>query len=74
MFPARDDIFRLAPEIVLCTTGILLMLIEPFLTHSRKGVLATLAALGAALALAATIYPATRPGLAFSGLLWIDSL
>ena len=72
MFPARDDIFRLAPELVLCTTGILLMLIEPFLTQARKAVLATLATLGAALALAATVYPAMRPGMAFSGLLRID--
>ncbi len=73
MFPAHDDILRLAPEIVLCVTGMVLMLIEPFLTSARKGVLATVAALGAALALAATAYPATRQGTAFSGLLRIDT-
>jgi NADH-quinone oxidoreductase subunit N len=73
MFPPRGDLLRLAPELVLCVSGILLMLVEPFLTPARRTVLPALAALGAALALAATILPATHPGMAFSGLLRVDS-
>jgi NADH-quinone oxidoreductase subunit N len=72
MFPPRDDVLRLAPEIVLCVAGIVLMLVEPFLKRARRAVLLSLATLGAAASLAATIYPATRPGSAFSGLLRID--
>ena len=59
MFPPRDDMFRLAPELVLCVAGMLLMLVEPFLTSARRGVLVTLATLGAGLSLAAIYYPAT---------------
>jgi NADH-quinone oxidoreductase subunit N len=73
MFPPRGDILRLAPELVLCFFGILLMLVEPFLTHARRGILLFLATTGAALALVATILPATYPGPAFSGLLSIDA-
>ena len=72
MFPARDDLLRLAPEFVLCISGIVLMLVEPFLTRGRRSVLASLAALGAGLAFGAIYYPATRPGAAFSGLLQVD--
>jgi NADH-quinone oxidoreductase subunit N len=72
MFPARDDLLRLAPEFVLCISGMLLMLVEPFVTRARRGVLASLATLGAGLALGAIYYPATRPGAAFSGLLQVD--
>jgi NADH-quinone oxidoreductase subunit N len=72
MFPPREDVLRVMPEIILCLSGILLMLVEPFLMHARRNVLVTLAALGSALALVSTIYPATLPGTAFSGLLRID--
>src|SRR5260370_4888525 len=72
MFPPREDVLRVMPEIIRCLSGILLMLVEPFLMHARRNVLVTLAALGSALALVSTIYPATLPGTAFSGLLRID--
>jgi NADH-quinone oxidoreductase subunit N len=72
MFPARDDLLRLAPEFVLCISGMVLMLVEPFLTRGRRSVLASLATLGAGLAFGAIYYPATRPGAAFSGLLQVD--
>src|SRR3984885_7509777 len=74
MFPPREDLLRLAPEIVLCGFGILLMLAEPFLGRARRGTLLFLATTGAALALVATILPATHQGTAFSGLLSIDGL
>jgi NADH-quinone oxidoreductase subunit N len=72
MFPMRDDLLRIAPELVLCLTGILLMVIEPFLTQARRAVLVSLAGIGAGLALLATLYPALHQGVAFSGLLCID--
>src|ERR1700722_8110882 len=72
MFPPREDILRLAPELILALTGILLMLAEPFVTSARRAVFQTLAILGTAAALVATIYPAMHPGFAFSGLLRID--
>src|SRR5437899_3625005 len=72
MFPPREDVLRLMPEIILCFSGILLMLVEPFLRRARRNVLVTLAALGSGLALVSTIYPAILPGTAFSGLLRID--
>jgi len=72
MFPPRQDVLRLMPEIILSLSGILLMLIEPFLSGARRTLIVTLAALGSGLALVSTIYPATLPGTAFSGLLRID--
>ena len=72
MFPPREDVLRLMPELILCFSGILLMLVEPFLTRARRTVLVSLAALGSGLALISTIFPAMLPGTAFSGLLRID--
>ena len=69
----REDLLRLAPEIVLCATGILLMLVEPFLSRANRGVVAVIAAAGSALALVATLYPAMHPGPAFGGLLRADT-
>jgi NADH-quinone oxidoreductase subunit N len=74
MFPPREDLLRLAPEMVLCASGILLMLVEPFLGRARRGILLFLATTGAAVALATTILPATHQGTAFSGLLSVDGL
>jgi NADH-quinone oxidoreductase subunit N len=72
MFPARTDLLRLSPEIILCASGILLMLVEPFLKTVRRRVLVPIAAAASVLALFATIYPALHPGEAFSGLLRVD--
>ena len=51
----------------------LVMLLAPVVPKARHGVLAGIALVGAALALAATIYPARYPGLAYSGLFRADS-
>lgn len=64
---------RLAPEIVLCAMGILIMVAEPFAGHAGRRVLDVLAALGAAGALAAIWLPAHHSGIAFSGLLSVDT-
>ena len=45
MFPPREDVLRLLPEIILSLSGIVLMLVEPFLTRARRPVLVSLAAL-----------------------------
>src|ERR1700724_544897 len=74
MFPPIQDLYRIAPEIVLCGFGMLVMLLAPVVAKSRRGVLASVALLGAALALASTFFPAMYPGLAYSGLFRADSL
>jgi len=73
MFPPLQDLYRIAPEIVLCGFGMLVMLLAPVVPKTRHGVLAGVSLVGAALALAVTFYPATQPGLAYSGLFRADS-
>ncbi len=72
-FPPLEDMFRLAPELLLCVFGILIMLVDPFVPRAYRAPTRTLALLGAGLALAATRLAALHPGLAFYGLLRIDS-
>src|SRR5216683_3039074 len=72
MFPPSQDFYRLAPEIVLCATGALLMLVEPFLSSRRRRVAGVLALLGAVASLASTFYLKALPGKGFNGLLAID--
>jgi NADH-quinone oxidoreductase subunit N len=66
-------LYRIAPEIVLCGFGLLVMLLAPLVPKARQGVLAGVSLAGAALALVATYYPLTHPGLAYSGLFRADS-
>jgi NADH-quinone oxidoreductase subunit N len=73
MFPPIQDLYRIAPEIVLCGFGMLVMFLAPVVSKARHGVLAGVSLVGAALALVATIYPARHPGLAYSGLFRADS-
>src|SRR3984885_2834128 len=72
MFPPIQDLYRIAPEIVLCAFGMLVMLLAPVVPKTRHGVLAGLSLVGAALALVSTYYPLTQPGLAYSGLFRAD--
>ncbi len=73
MFPPITDLYRIAPEIVLCGFGMLVMLLAPVVPKARQGVLAGISLVGAALALAATYFPLTQPGLAYSGLFRADA-
>src|SRR5271169_1951952 len=73
MFPPIQDLYRIAPEIVLCGFGILVMLLAPVVSKARHGVLAGVSHAGAALALVSTLYPLTHPGLAYSGLFRADA-
>jgi len=68
----REDLFLVAPEVVWCLTGTLLMLLEPFWKGVRRAS-AILALLGAALGTLATVFPATRGGSAFGGFISADS-
>jgi len=72
MFAPIEDLYRLAPELVLCTFGILVMLAEPFVPRKRSGFVAFLALLGAGAALAATRLSWAHPGTAFYGLVRVD--
>jgi NADH-quinone oxidoreductase subunit N len=73
MFPPIQDLYRIAPEIVLCGFGMLVMLLAPVVPKARHGVLAGTSLVGAALALVATLFPSMHPGLAYSGLFRADS-
>jgi len=73
MFPPLQDLYRIAPEIVLCAFGMLAMLLAPVVPKSRHGVFAGISLVGAALALASTWYPAAHSGLAYSGLFRADA-
>ena len=73
MFPPIQDLYRVAPEIVLCVFGMLVMLLAPVVPKARHGALAGVSLVGAALALVSTYYPATHPGLAYSGLFRADA-
>jgi len=73
MLPVREDFLRILPGIILCLTGILVMVIEPFLSQARRAFLVSLAGGGAVLGLLATMYPSPHLGPAFSGLLRIDA-
>jgi len=73
MLPPLQDLYRIAPELVLCAFGMLVMFLAPIVPKARHRVLATISLLGAALALAATRYLAIYPGVAYSGLIRADS-
>jgi NADH-quinone oxidoreductase subunit N len=73
MFPPIQDLYRIAPEIVLCGFGMLVMFLSPLVSKARQGFLAGVALVGAALALLATYFPLTQPGVAYSGLFRADS-
>ncbi len=73
MLPPLQDLYRIAPELVLCAFGMFVMFLAPIVPRTRHGVLSTISLLGAALALAATRFLATAPGAAYSGLLRADS-
>jgi NADH-quinone oxidoreductase subunit N len=72
MLPPLTDYYRLAPEIVACVFGGLIMLAEPFIARERKALLAWVGALAGAVSLAAVLVPALYTGKAFSGLVLVD--
>ena len=67
------NLHRLAPEIVLCATGILIMVLDPFVGAARQRGLAYFGLLGAVGALAAVRFVSSDPGLAYSGVIRADA-
>jgi NADH-quinone oxidoreductase subunit N len=74
-FPAEQvtNIQRLAPEIVLCFFGVLIMVVDPFVSAARKRSLAWLGFIGALAALGCVRLAASIPGPAYSGLMRVDA-
>src|ERR1700738_1163871 len=73
MLPPLQDLYRIAPELVLCGFGMLVMFLAPIVPKARHGVLSTIALLGAALAFVSTRLLAMFPGAAYSGLVRADA-
>ena len=74
-FPPEQlaNLHRLAPEIVLCLFGIVIMVADPFLRSVQKRALGWLAFIGALTSLAAVHFLASDPGPAYSGLIRADA-
>jgi len=73
MLPPPQDLYRIAPEIVLGVFGMLVMFLAPIIPKARHGILAAISLVGAALALVATRYMALYSGNAYSGLFRADA-
>jgi NADH-quinone oxidoreductase subunit N len=71
MFPVREDMFRVMPELIWCGFGVLVMLLQPFVRNRHFFTFLALA--GSALGTVAAIYPARLGGTAFGGLIQADS-
>jgi NADH-quinone oxidoreductase subunit N len=69
-FPNSADLLRVLPELIWCSFGALLMLLQP-VVKSRK-VLTTVAVAGALLGIMGNFYAVHNPGTAFSGLVAAD--
>jgi NADH-quinone oxidoreductase subunit N len=67
------NLHRLAPEIILCAVGILVMVLDPFLGPARQRALGYLSLAGAFGALCAVRLAALDQGLAYSGLIHADA-
>src|ERR1700752_295977 len=65
---------RLAPEIILCATGILIMVLDPFVGPARQRTLGYFALAGAIAALFTIRLAVIDPGLAYSGLIRADAV
>jgi NADH-quinone oxidoreductase subunit N len=73
MIPSEDYI-RILPELILTLFGTIVMLIEPLMdTHSSRKPLGVVALIGALGAVAATLVQTGYTGLAFFGILRVDS-
>lgn len=71
--PQAADYLRLLPEIVLTVFGMAIMLLDPLLDQRRsQRTLASVALVGALLALAATLIQGQYPGFAFWNMIQVD--
>ena len=65
-----EDLYRIAPELVLCTFGIVIMLVDPFV--ARKRAMGWVAFIGTLAALGSIRCMMLHPGPAYSGLIRAD--
>jgi len=63
-----EDVFRLAPILVACGFGMLIMLVEPFVGPARRRLVAYLGVVGALASLASVFISASHMGRSYSGL------
>ena len=63
-----EDVLRLAPILVACGFGALIMLVDPFVAPTRRYVVANLGVFGALASLASVFVSARHMGRSFSGL------
>jgi NADH-quinone oxidoreductase subunit N len=66
------NIQRLAPEIVLCVFGVLIMCVDPFLSAANRKILGWMGFIGTLVALGAVWCAAQNPGPAYSNLIHVD--
>src|SRR6202044_3892368 len=66
------NLHRLAPEVVLCLFGIIIMFADPFVSAAKKRGLAWLAVIGAVVALVSVRIVANDPGTAYTDLISAD--
>lgn len=67
------NLARLAPEIILCAFGILIMILDPFASAAQQKTLGWFAFVGTLGGLAGTQIAASNQGLAYSGLIRVDA-
>jgi len=72
--PQSSDYVRILPELVLSIFGMLVMVLDPLVDEEKgQNTLGVIAFIGCLAALGATWYMAQSPGLAFSGMVRVDS-
>jgi len=69
-FPNSSDLLLVLPELIWCSFGALLMLMQPFV--KSRNVLTTVAVVGALAGIVGNFYAVHNPGSAFSGLVAAD--
>ena len=72
MFPPLQDMYRIAPELVACLFGMLIMVVDPFVPREHKGVMGRLGLAGALGALVTVELMSRNTGAAMNGLLVVD--
>jgi len=72
--PPLEDYLRILPELVLSVFGMIIMFVDPLLDEERnQKPLGTIALIGGLAAFLSTFVMANHPGLAFSGMVRVDS-
>jgi NADH-quinone oxidoreductase subunit N len=73
MYASVQDLYRIAPELVLCLFGMLIMLADPFVPEGRKRSMGWLGFIGTLVALLSLRWAAANQGPAYSGLIRMDA-